>query len=82
MDHQDKSERPGVCLCVSVSCFVKGAKTIQCRKNSLFDQVFTSKRMKLDVRPHVAVNSEWIRDLSSGARTVKGLKILDWAMVS
>lgn len=40
-------------LFISVSCFVKGVKTIQRRKNSLFEQVFPQAKRRNWTLDHI-----------------------------
>ena len=63
--------------------FDKGAKTISCRKNSLFNKCYwnnwiaSTKRMKLDyhLTPHTNINSNGsINHLNIRAKTIKVLE--------
>lgn len=62
--------------------FNKDAKTIQWRKNSLFDEqcwenwIAICKTMKLDLylTPYIKINSSCNRDLNVSAETIKILK--------
>jgi hypothetical protein len=65
--------------CYAHLIFDKGAKSIRCRKNSLFNKCCWEKwlsacrRLKLDpcLSPCTSINSEWTKDLNSRPQTLE-----------